>query len=482
MWLELSTRLYAYVRQGYGRWLETVLNMPDVESHVPLSMPGRTAVKWRQSVILKSGRSIPTWPPLSSSDLSNIMNKRGFTTTTLHCDRSKPIEHGATHKPTHNSAAFGFANARDLVKVFQGEQAGFVYGRQGTPTTAALEEKITRMEQGLQTITFGSGMAAISATLFSLLRAGDHLVSSSFLFGNTTSLFETFARIGVEVSFVDATDAANVAAVLRPETRMVFVETIANPRTQVADLAGIGDLCKSHGLVYVVDNTITSPYLFRPKDVGATLSINSLTKYIGGHGNALGGAVTDTGLFDWATYPNIGELYRKGDARTWGLVQIRKKGLRDSGATLSPEAAHHLSVGSETLALRMPRTCANAQALAEFLAAHPKVAKVYYPGLADHPQHARARSLFGACSGILSFELVDGVDCFDVLGKLEIVISSTNLGDNRTLAIPVAPTIYFELGPERRASLGIAESLIRLSVGIEETDDLLADFAHALGA
>ena len=172
MWLELSTRLYAYVRQGYGRWLETVLNMPDVESHVPLSMPGRTAVKWRQSVILKSGRSIPTWPPLSSSDLSNIMNKRGFTTTTLHCDRSKPIEHGAMHKPTHNSAAFGFANARDLVKVFQGEQAGFVYGRQGTPTTAALEEKITRMEQGLQTITFGSGMAAISATLLSLLRAG----------------------------------------------------------------------------------------------------------------------------------------------------------------------------------------------------------------------------------------------------------------------------------------------------------------------
>jgi O-acetylhomoserine (thiol)-lyase len=288
------------------------------------------------------------------------MTKRGFTTTTLHSDRSKPIEHGATHKPTHNSAAFGFANAGDLVKVFQGEQAGFVYGRQGTPTTAALEEKITRMEQGLQTVTFGSGMAAISATLFSLLRAGDHLVSSSFLFGNTTSLFETFARIGVEVSFVDATDAANVAAALRPETRMVFVETIANPRTQVADLAGIGELCKSHGLVYVVDNTITSPYLFRPKDVGATLSINSLTKYIGGHGNALGGAVTDTGLFDWTTYPNIGELYRKGDARTWGLVQIRKKGLRDAGATLSPEAAHHLSVGSETLALRMPRTCANA--------------------------------------------------------------------------------------------------------------------------
>jgi O-acetylhomoserine (thiol)-lyase len=408
------------------------------------------------------------------------MNKRGFTTTTLHSDHAKPIEHGATHKPVHSSAAFGFANARDLVRVFQGEQSGFVYGRQGTPTSAALEEKITHMERGFLTVAFGSGMAAISTALFALLRAGDHLVSSSFLFGNTTSLFESFARLGIEVSFVDATEAANVEAALRPETRLVFVETIANPCTQVTDLAGIGELCRSRGIVYVVDNTLTSPYLFRPKDVGASLIVNSLTKYIGGHGNALGGALTDTGLFDWSRYPNISSLYKKGDVRTWGILQIRKKGLRDVGATLSPETAHHLAVGAETLALRMTRTCANAQALAEFLAAHPKVAKVYYPGLPGHPQYARAKSLFTGNSGILSFELADGVDCFEVLGKLEIVISSTNLGDNRTLAIPVAPTIYFELGPERRAGLGIAESLIRISVGIEDIEDLLADFGHAL--
>ncbi|MDR0440135.1 MAG: cystathionine gamma-synthase family protein [Candidatus Accumulibacter sp.] len=410
------------------------------------------------------------------------MNKRGFTTTTLHSDRAKPIEHGATHKPVHSSAAFGFADAHDLVRIFQGEQPGFVYGRQGTPTTAALEEKITRMERGFQTMVCGSGMAAISIALFALLRAGDHFVSSSFLFGNTTSLFESFARLGIDVSFVDATDAAEVEAALRPETRLVFVETIANPCTQVADLAGIGDLCRSRGLIYVVDNTITSPCLFRPADVGASLVVNSLTKYIGGHGKALGGARTDTGLFDWSRYPNIDDMYKKGDARAWGIVQTRKRGLRDVGATLSPETAHHLAVGAETLALRMARICASAQALAEFLAAHPKVAKVYYPGLTGHPQHARAKSLFAGNSGILSFELVDGVDCFDVLGKLEIVISSTNLGDNRTLAIPVAPTIYFELGEERRAALGIAESLIRVSVGIEDIEDLLADFGQALGA
>lgn len=408
------------------------------------------------------------------------MNKYGFTTTTLHSDRSKTIEHGAVHKPVHNSAAFCFTDAHDLVKVFQGEQPGFVYGRQGTPTSAALEEKISRMEQGILTIGFSSGMAAISATLFSLLRAGDHLVASSFLFGNTTSLFESFGRMGIEVTFVDATEAANVEAALRPETRMVFVETIANPCTQVADLAGIGTLCQSRGIVYIVDNTITSPFLFLPKNVGASLVVNSLTKYIGGHGNALGGAVTDTGLFDWSRYPNILDIYRKGDAKTWGIVQIRKKGLRDAGATLSPEAAHHLAIGSETLALRMQRTCGNAQQLAEFLAAHPKVKRVYYPGLANHPQHDRAKELFCGNSGILSFELKDGIDCFDVLGKLEIVISSTNLGDNRTLAIPVAPTIYFELGAERRASLGIGESLIRISTGIEDPEDLIADFAKAL--
>lgn len=408
------------------------------------------------------------------------MNKRGFTTTTLHSDRSKPIEHGATHRPIHNSAAFGFADAHDLVRVFQGEQAGYVYGRQGTPTSAALEEKITRMEQGVLTVAFASGMAAISTTLFALLRAGDHLVSSRFLFGNTTSLFESFARMGIAVTFVDATDVANVKAALRPETRMVFVETIANPGTQVADLAEIGDLCQSRDIIYVVDNTITTPFLFRPKDVGASLVVNSLTKYIGGHGNALGGALTDTGLFDWSRYPNISDLYKKGETKTWGIVQIRKKGLRDTGATLSPEAAHHLAIGSETLALRMERTCRNAQTLADFLETHPKVKRVYYPGLKNHPQHERAKALFRANSGILSFELIDGMDCFDVLGKLEIVISSTNLGDNRTLAIPVAPTIYFELGPERRAELGISESLIRVSVGIEDTEDLIADFRRAL--
>ena len=408
------------------------------------------------------------------------MSKRGFTTTILHSDRSKPIEHGSLHKPIHTSVAFGYADARDLAKVFQGDLAGYSYGRQGTPTTSALEDKISAMEQGIASVSFSTGMAAISSTALALLRAGDHLVSSAFLFGNTNSLFGTFEQMGVAVSFVDATDAANVEAAIRPETRMVFVETIANPRTQVADLAGIGTLCKERGLVYVVDNTMTSPYLFLPKRVGASLIVNALTKYIGGHGNALGGAVTDTGLYDWSTYPNIYDVYKKGDAAKWGILQIRKKGLRDAGATLAAEAAHHLAVGAETLALRMERTCANALTLAQYLESHPRVARVHYPGLASHPQHERAKSLFRGSSGLFSFELADGLDCFDFLNALEIVVSSSNLGDNRTLAIPVAHTIYFEMGPERRASMGFADSLIRISTGIEDTEDLIADFRRAL--
>ena len=409
------------------------------------------------------------------------MRKRGFTTAILHSDRSQPIEHGSLHKPIHNSVAFGYEDARDLARVFQNQLSGYAYGRQGTPTTTALEDKINGMEQGIATVSFSTGMAAIGSTLLALLRAGDHIGSSSFLFGNTNSLFNTFVELGIGVSFVDATEADNVAAALKPGTRMVFVETIANPRTQVADLEAIGALCKSRGIIYVVDNTLTTPYLFLPRTVDAGLVINSLTKYIGGHGNALGGTVTDTGLYDWSRYPNIYASYKKSPPEKWGILQIRKKGLRDAGATLSPESAHHLAVGAETLALRMQRTCANALELAQFLEAHPKVLRVYYPGLRSHPQYERAKALFRGSSGLFSFELADGIDCFDFLNRLEIAVSSSNLGDNRTLAIPVAHTIYYEMGAERRASMGIAESLIRISTGIEDAEDLVEDFRSALG-
>jgi O-acetylhomoserine (thiol)-lyase len=404
----------------------------------------------------------------------------GFTTTVLHSDRQKPIEHGSLHKPIHTSVAFGYRDARELAAVFQGREPGYRYGRQGNPTVSALEDKVNRMEQGVATLCFSTGMAAIGAVAQGLLRKGDHVVSSAFLFGNTNSLWQTVEAQGATVSMVDATDVTNVEAALRPETRLVFVETIANPRTQIADLERIGALCRARGILYVVDNTMTSPYLFRPREVGAGLVINALTKSIGGHGNALGGSLTDTGLYDWTGYPHIADNYKRYPQTQWGIAQIRAKALRDFGASLGPEAAHHLAVGSETMALRIERECANALALARMLEADDRVAAVHYPGLAGHPQHELASRLFKAFGGLFSFELKDGIDCFDYLNRLKLAIPASNLGDTRTLVIPVAHTIFYEMGATRRASMGIAESLIRVSVGIEDTADLLEDFSRAL--
>ncbi len=410
----------------------------------------------------------------------NDTKKYGFTTTILHSDRQKPIEHGSLHKPIHTSVTFGYQDARELAAVFQGKQPGYRYGRQGNPTVSALEDKITKMEDGYASICFATGMAAIAAVVQALLREGDHVVSSAFLFGNTNSLWQTVNGQGIDVSFVDATSVANVEAALTPATRIVFVETIANPRTQIADLQRIGQLCRDRGIIYIVDNTMTSPYLFRPKAVGASLVVNALTKSIGGHGHALGGSLTDTGLYDWTRFPNIFDTYKRFAPVQWGMTQIRAKALRDFGASLGPEAAHHIAVGAETMALRLERECANALAVAQMLEADERVAAVYYPGLPSHPQHAIATELFRACGGLLSFELKDGIDCFDYLNQLKLGVAASNLGDTRTLVIPVAHTIFYEMGPERRASMGIAESLIRVSIGIEDTGDLVDDFRQAL--
>ncbi len=407
-------------------------------------------------------------------------NSYGFTTTILHNDRQQEIEHGSPHKPVHTSVTFGYHNARELADVFQGKANGFRYGRQGNPTVSALEDKITKMEDGLASLCFATGMAAIGAVFQGLLRRGDQIVSSRFLFGNTNSLWQTCAEQGITVALVDATDVAQVEAAITTDTRMVFVETIANPRTQIADLARIGELCQQRGILYVVDNTMTSPYLFRPKKVGAGLVINSLTKAIAGHGNVLGGAITDTGLFNWSNYPHIAANFRKQAPAQQGMSQLRAKALRDFGASLSPEAAHQIAVGAETLALRMERESANALALAQMLEADPRVARVHYPGLASHPQHALATDLFRAYGALFSFELQPEIDCFDFLNHLKLAINATHLGDTRTLVIPVAHTIFFEMGAERRAEMQIADSLIRVSVGIEDTQDLLSDFAQGL--
>lgn len=411
-----------------------------------------------------------------------MKKKNGFLTNTVHSDRRMGTEYGAIHQPMHPSTEYGFSDARELAAVFQGK-AGFSYARQGTPTTAALERQVTQMEQGSGSVSFASGMAALSATFLTLLKQGDHLISSQYIFGNTNSLFGTLRDLGVEITLVDATDVAQVQAAKQANTRMVFVETIANPGTQIADLQGIGNWCAEQGLVYLIDATLSTPYLCPGKRFQASLVVNSLSKHIGGHGNALGGMVTDTGLFNWEHYPNISEAYRTGNPAGWGLAQIKKKGLRDMGGTLSSDAAHRLAVGAETLPLRMERICSNALALARYLQQHPKVRKVMYPGLAEHPQHERATCYFGGrYGGLLSVVLAEDIDVFDFLNRLQVLILATHLGDNRSLVLPVAHTIYYEMGAEQRALMGIADTQLRISVGIEEEGDLIADFEQALAS
>lgn len=410
------------------------------------------------------------------------MTKQGFTTRQVHADRMlNAPEHGGVHTSTSNSVLFEFKDAQGIIDAFQGKRAAHVYSRSSSPSVAALQNMLNDLEGGVGALCFATGMAAISSALFALVKSGDHLIVSQYLFGNTRSFFETIQDFGVHVTFTDVTDIEHVKAAYQPNTKGVYTETVANPVTQVADLRGIGQFCEEKGILFMVDNTMTPPPLFYAKEVKASLIFCSLTKYIAGHGNVLGGAVIDTGVFDWHQFSNIKPAYQVDDVSQWGLTQIKKKGLRDIGATLAPQSASAIALGMETLELRMARSQYNAMQLATFLDNHAKVAKVFYPGLADHPQHFTAREhLNNGYGAILSFDLVEGADPVAFLNQMELVICATHLGDNRTLALPVAPTIYFENTAQERQKMGISDSMLRLSVGIEDTADLIADFDKAL--
>ena len=408
------------------------------------------------------------------------LKNKGFTTRLVHADRLlNTPESGAVHQATTNSVLFEYKDAQCLVDVFQGKKAGHVYSRSSSGSNTALQNILVHLEGGIGAITFSTGMAAITATMLSLFKTGDHLIVSHFLFGNTRSFAETLQSLGIELSFVDVTDVQKVKAAFKHNTKAVYLETIANPVTQVADLRAIGQLCESNNTLFLVDNTMTPANIFDANSVLASLTISSLTKYIAGHGNVLGGAVVDTGLFDWSSFENILPIYRGPDSTQWGLTQIRKRGLRDMGGTLSPDSAHAISIGLETLVLRTDKVCENAMRLASYLHNHDKVSAVYYPGLVDHPQHFLAREHFTGYGGILSLDLVNDIDPIQFLNTLNLVICATHLGDTRTLALPVASTIYFESIAKERQEMGVNDNMIRMSIGIEDIDDIVADFEQA---
>ena len=255
---------------------------------------------------------------------------------------------------------------------------------------------------------------------------------------------------------------------------------MANPKTQVPDFPALSSLCKEHGLIFCADNTLPSPISFAPENYGADLTFYSLTKGIAGHGNVLGGVVFDHGTFPWETFTNLQDKYKKGNVKDWGLLQVRKLGLRDFGASLDPEAASRIGAGMETLSLRLERSSQNAYKLAHFLEKLPEIDKVFYPGLKSHPQHQFVKSHFRLFGNLLSFTLMDSQNCDQFLRKLKLPVHSTNLGDNRTLIIPVGRTIYHEFSPSEKSELEIENDLLRVSVGIEAYEDIANDFEKAV--
>jgi len=399
----------------------------------------------------------------------------------VHADRliNKP-EQGGVHQSTSNSVLFDFEAVEELEAVFQGKIPGHVYSRSSSPSIVGLQNILCEMESGVASTCFSTGMAAISAVFFSLLRSGDHVIVSRYLFGNTRSFMDALGNFGICVTYVDTTDANMVKNAIRQETKLFFCESIANPGTQVADLVAIGEICHQHNVLFVLDNTMTPSVMLDSKSVKAHLNITSLTKYIAGHGNVLGGVVTDLGTFDWRTFQNISAKYKVSDVSLWGMTQIRKRGLRDIGATLAPASAHPIAIGLETLSMRMQTASQNALALAEFMAEDKRFVSVNYPGLSRHPQHDLAKQLFcGRYGAILSFCLDETIDFRRYLNNLSLVLRATHLGDTRTLALPVASTIFYENGPQKRNEMGIKDNLVRISVGIEDIHDLIDDFTQA---
>jgi O-acetylhomoserine (thiol)-lyase len=422
----------------------------------------------------------PTVPPRAGRKADEF----GASTYLVHGDRlDRDLPCGALFEQRFDSVAHEFRSADAIEAVFQGREKAYAYGRQGSPTIDALERKITRLEDSIGTVVFSSGMSAYDAMFATLFRSGDHVLASNFLFSNTVSLLRMYRdRWGVEVDFVDVRDKDIVVGAIRDNTVAIIVETVANPGTQIPCLEQIGALSMRHGIVFVVDNTVLSPVGFRPNTVGASLVVHSLTKLVAGHGRSLGGSVSDTGLHDWTrSRAGIDPEFQPHGPLSY-LAQLRRKGRTIKGTVIGNSDAAAIAMGLETLPLRFERSARNAHTLAEHLSLHPKIDRVFHPGLSSHPQHAIARDLFRAGCPFLSFVLGDEVTPHLFLDRLGLIAIAVNLGETRTMAIPAASTIFHEMGPDMRRTMGIPENLIRLSVGIEDVEDLMRDIDSALGS
>jgi O-acetylhomoserine (thiol)-lyase len=424
----------------------------------------------------------------------------GFRTRALHAGGTPDAEHGARAVPIYQTSSFVFKDADDAANLFALQKYGNIYSRIGNPTVAAFEERIASLEGGIGAVATASGMAAEFLTFAALAQAGDHLVAAGQLYGGTvTQLDVTLRRFGVDTTFVHGTDPEDYRAALRPNTKAVYTEVVANPSGEVADLEGLAAVAHAAGIPLVVDATMTPPYLIRPIEHGADIVIHSATKFLGGHGTTLGGVVVESGRFDWGNgnFPSMTEPVPSYNNVSWWenfgeygfLTRLRSEQLRDIGPALSPQSAWNLLQGVETLPQRMDAHLANAAAVAQWLAEDPRVSYVNYAGLPGHPHHERARKYLPlGVSSVFSFgvtatrELTGRQVGERFIENLQLASHLANIGDARTLVLHPASTTHQQLSPEQLQVGGVSEDLIRLSVGIEDPEDILWDLDQALSA
>ncbi|GGC90561.1 O-acetylhomoserine aminocarboxypropyltransferase [Tersicoccus solisilvae] len=419
----------------------------------------------------------------------------GFRTRALHAGGTPDAEHGARAVPIYQSTSFVFQDTADAANLFALQKYGTIYSRIGNPTVAAFEERIASLEGGIGAVATSSGMAAEFIVFAALTGAGDHLVASSQLYGGTvTQLDVTLRRFGVETTFVPGTDPADFAAAIRPETKAVYTEIVANPSGEVADLAGLAAVAHEAGVPLVVDATLSTPYLIRPIEHGADIVIHSATKFLGGHGTTLGGVVVESGRFDWGNgrFPTMTEpVPSYGNVSWWGnfgeygfLTKLRSEQLRDIGPSLSAQSAFQLLQGVETLPQRMDAHLANARAVAEWLDADERVSYVNWAGLPSHPHHERAERYLPLGPGsVFSFGVRGGRAAGErFIEALQLASHLANVGDSRTLVLHPGSTTHRQLTAEQLAAGGVNEDLIRISVGLEDVEDILWDLDQALTA
>lgn len=397
--------------------------------------------------------------------------------------------------PIYQTAAFAFDDAQHSADLFDGKVDGFIYSRLSNPTVRALEQRVATLEQGVGALAMASGQAAVAATFMTIAGTGDNIVAASSLYGTTYGLLAyTLPQYGIEARFFDYRDHDRCEQLIDSNTKAIFCESIANPSGHVADIAGLAEIAHRHGLPLIVDNTIATPYLCRPFEHGADISVHSMTKYMGGHGATLGGVVVDSGQFPWIKFADKFPRLTQADVSAHGKVFTEAYGdaafvgrcsevqLRTLGAILPPMSANMISVGIETLAVRMDRICYNAEIIGRFLLEHPAVQWVSYPGLENHPDYERAqRYMGGRTSGVLSFGVKGGREAGSRLqDALTLIRRSTNIGDCKTLVCHPASTTHRKLSAEDLKKSGVSEELVRLSVGIEHIEDLLTDLDQAL--